>query len=184
MQRLAARVVLVVVAVVAAAGCNLNFLPTGGGAGTGACLPGTWTYQAVQIQNPISTPFGSLTVTRSGPGTTLTFTDTTWALTTDTTYTGTLTSPVGTFTGNVTLSGSASGTYSVNGTSVTFTLAAVSATATYDVQGAGQHFSGSFSVPSTGLEKLVGLSGIAPFSCSATGLTFTLKPVTVHAGKS
>jgi hypothetical protein len=183
MQRLAARVVLVVVAVVAAAGCNLNFLPNGGGAGTGACLPGTWTYQTVQLQSPISTPIGSLSITSSGPGTTLTFSDTTWALTTNTTYTGTLTSPIGTFDGTVTLNGSANGTYARNDSNVTFTLGAVSGTATYDVQGAGQHFSGTLSLPSSGVQKLVGLSGTAPFSCSASALTFTLNPLKVSAKK-
>jgi hypothetical protein len=183
MQRLAARVVLVVVAVVAAAGCNLNFLPAGGGAGTGACLPGSWTYQFVQLQSPITTPFGSLSITQSGPGTSLTFTDTTWALTTDTTFTGSLASPIGTFNGTVTINGNANGTYTVNGSAITFTLGAVSGTATYDVQGAGQHFSGTFSLPSSGVEKLVGLSGTAPFTCSPSALTFVLKPLMVGAHK-
>ena len=183
MQRLGARVVLVVVAVVAAAGCNLNFLPAGGSAGTGACRPGTWTYQMVQLENPISTPFGSLSITRSGPGTTLTFTDTTWSLTTDTTFTGTLTSPIGTFDGTVTLNGSANGTYAVNGSDVTFTLTAVSGTATYDVQAGGQDLAGTLSLPASGVQKLVGLSGTAPFSCSSTALTFTLNPLKVAADK-
>jgi hypothetical protein len=183
MQRLAARVVLVVVAVVAAAGCNLNFLPTGGGAGTGACLPGTWTYQTVQLQSPISTPVGSLSITSSGPGTTLTFTDTTWALTTNTTFTGSLTSPIGTFNGTVTLTGSADGTYARSGSDITFTLGAVSGSATYDVQSGAQHFSGSLSLPSSGMQKLVGLSGTAPFSCGPSALTFTLNPFKVSAKK-
>jgi hypothetical protein len=183
MQRYGARVVLVVTAMVVAAGCNLNFLPTGGGAGTGPCLPGTWTYQTMQLQSPLSTPFGSLSLTQSGPGTTLTFGASTWSLTTNTTITGTLTSPIGTFDGTVTLNGSANGTYAVAGSNITFTLAGLSGTATYDVQGAGQHLSGTLSLPSSGLQKLVGLSGTAPFACSATGLTFTLKPLTVHAKK-
>jgi hypothetical protein len=59
----------------------------------------------------------------------------------------------------------------------------VSGTATYDVQGVGQHFSGTLSLPTSGLQKLVGLSGTAPFTCSASGLTFTLKPLKVIARK-
>jgi hypothetical protein len=183
MQRLAARIALVVVAVVVAAGCNLNFLPNGGGAGTGTCLPGAWTYQSVSLQSPLTTPFGSLSITQSGPGTSLTFTDTTWALTTDTTFTGSLTSPVGTFSGFVTVTGSASGTYTVNGSAITFTLGALSGTATYDIQGAGQHVSGTLSLPSSGVQKLVGLSGTASFSCSSSALSFVLKPLVVGAHK-
>jgi hypothetical protein len=183
MQRLGARVVLVVVALVAAAGCNLSFLPNPGTAGTGACLPGSWTYQTVQLQSPLSTPFGTLSIARSGPGTTLTFDDSTWTLTTNTTFTGTLKSPAGTFTGNVTLNGSANGTYAVNGSNITFTLSAVSGTATYNVQGAGQQFSGTLSLPASGVQKLVGLSGTAPFACSSSLLTFTLQPLVVGAHK-
>jgi hypothetical protein len=183
MQRLAARVVLVVVAVVAAAGCNLNFLPNPGGAGTGACLPGSWTYQTVQVVSPMSTPFGSLDITQSGPGTVLTFDSTTWSVTTNTTFTAKLSTPIGDFTGNVTLNGNAKGTYAVNGSDVTFTLTALTGTATYDIQGGGQDFSGTLSLPTSGVQKLVGLSGTAQFSCSSSALNFTLAPMKVAADK-
>jgi hypothetical protein len=183
MQRLTARFVLVVVAVVAAAGCNLNLLPSGGTAGTGACLPGTWTYETVQLQNPMTTPLGSLSIEHSGPGTTLTFTDTTWTVMTDTTYTATLKTPMGDFTGRITINGSANGTYTVADSNITFTLAALSGTATYDIQGAGHDFTGTLSLPSSGVQKLVGLSGAAPYSCSSSALSFTLKPLHVEAQK-
>ena len=81
------------------------------------------------------------------------------------------------------MNGSANGTYTVNGSTITFTLGAVSGTATYDVQAAGHDFSGTVSLPSSGVQKLVGLSGTAPFSCSPSALTFVLKPLIVGAHK-
>jgi hypothetical protein len=184
MQRLVGRLALVTVALLAVAGCNLNFTPnTGTGAGQGACLPGAWTYQSVQIQNPIQTPIGALTINQSGPGTTLTLTGTTWSLTTNTTYTGSLASPIGTFNGQVTISGSADGSYTVNGSNITFTLNDISGTATYAIQGAGQQFSGSVSLPSSGMQKLVGLSGTGMFACTSSSLSFSLKPMVVGAHK-
>jgi hypothetical protein len=176
---------LLAVAVLVAGGCNLTMLPIGGGAGTGACLPGTWATQSETIQSPITTPFGSLAITTSGPGTTLTFgTDGTWTLSTNRELDATLTTPSGTFTGKITLNGSANGTFTNNGSTITFTLGSAMGTATFDVQTpSGMTFSGSFSLPSSGLQKLVGLSGTASFGCSATALTFTLPPMTIGAHK-
>jgi hypothetical protein len=184
MQRLAARLTLLFVAVLIAGGCNLTLLPGGGGAGTGACLPGTWNVQSEMIKSPITTPFGSLAITTSGPGTTLTFTDTTWALSTNLTLNATLTTPSGTFTGMVTLTGNANGTYTTNGMTITFTLASASGSATYNVQTpSGQTFSGTFSLPSSGLQGLVGLSGAATFGCAPTALTLVAPIVTMGAQK-
>jgi len=137
------------------------------------------------IKSPITTPFGSLTITTSGPGTTLTFgTDGTWSLTENRTFNATLTTPSGNFTGMLTLAGSANGTFTNNGSTITFTLASASGTATFNVQTpSGQTFSGSFSLPSSGLQSLVGLSGTASFACSSTALTFSLAPMTIGANK-
>jgi hypothetical protein len=184
MQRLAARLTLLFAAVLIAGGCNITLLPSGGGAGSGSCLPGTWTVQSEMINSPITTPFGSLSITTSGPGTTLTFTDTTWMLSTDRTLNATLTTPSGTFTGMITVSGKANGTYTNNGSTITFTLGSASGTAMFNVQTPDGHtFSGTFSLPSSGLQRLVGLSGTAPFACTSSSLTFMLQPMTVSAHK-
>jgi hypothetical protein len=75
------RLALVALAGLLLAGCNsLIFHPSGGGAGTGACLPGTWKLDTEQLATPISTPIGDITLKASGEGTTMTFTDSAWSL--------------------------------------------------------------------------------------------------------
>jgi hypothetical protein len=183
MQRLVARLALVVLAVVATAGCNIVLTPVTppvGGSGP-TCLPGTWAFQSEQIQSPINTPFGALNIATSGTGTTLTFTDTTWTLDTDTVLDASITTQLGTFSGHVEIKGDATGTYTADGTNITFTLGNVMGTVTYDVNVLGHDFSGTLTLPSSGMQNLVGLSGTAPYSCSSSGLTFTLKPMKVEA---
>jgi hypothetical protein len=177
------RIALVALAGLLLAGCNsLIFHPSGGGAGTGACLPGTWKLDTEQLSTPISTPIGDITLDASGEGTTLTFTDSTWSLHADMTLSASLKTQYATLTGSIIIKGDASGTYTSDGTKITFTLGDLSGTAAYDVNLLGYHLAGSMSLPSSGgLEGLVGLHGTANYTCTPDALAFTLAPLTVHA---
>jgi hypothetical protein len=178
------RIALVALAVLAVAGCNpINFLPGPGGTGTpGNCLVGVWNLDSEQIQSPITTPLGTLEITTSGNGTSLTFGDTTWELKSDTVLNATFKSQFGTFTGELDINADAKGTYTADGTKITFTLGSVTGTVGYNATIFGQNFSGSIDLASSGLQKLVGLSGSADYTCSPTsGLSFTLPPISVHA---
>jgi hypothetical protein len=182
MRTLMPRLAMLGVAVLALTGCNpITLLPTGGNGAGGNCVAGTWKVDTEQISSPISTPIGQLSLTTSGAGTTLTFTDTTWALHSDTTLNATLTSQFGTATGTLSLTGDANGTYTKDATQITFTLGSVSGTLAYNVNIFGAPFTGSLSLPSSGLEGLVGLHGSANYTCDSSALTFSLPPITAHA---
>lgn len=176
------RIALVALAVLAVAGCNpINFVPGGPTGGGGNCLAGTWNLDSEQIQSPITTPLGTLEITTSGAGTSLTFGDTTWELLSDTTLDAKFTSQFGTFTGHLVINADAKGTYTADGTKITFTLGSVTGTVSYNATLFGQTFSGSIDLANSGLQKLVGLSGSADYTCSSSGLSFTLPPISVHA---
>jgi hypothetical protein len=148
---------------------------------SGNCLVGTWNFDSEQIQSPITTPFGTLQITTSGTGTTLTNTDTTWELKTDTTLNATFTSQFGSASGQLVINADAKGTYTSDATNITFTLGTVTGTVSYNATLFGQNFSGSIDLANSGLQKLVGLSGSANYTCSSSGLSFTLPPISVHA---
>jgi len=177
------RIALVALAGLLLAGCNsLIFHPSGGGAGTGACLPGTWKLDTEQLSTPISTPIGDITLTASGEGTTITLTDTAWSLHADMTLSASLKTEYATLTGSIIVKGDASGTYTSDGTKITFTLEDLAGTAAYDVNLLGYHLAGTLSLPSSGgLEGLVGLHGTANYTCAPDALAFTLPPLSVHA---
>jgi hypothetical protein len=182
-RNIAPRLALVAVAVLLVAGCNsLIFHPSGGTAGEGACLPGTWTLDTEQLSTPISTPIGDITLKASGAGTSITFTDSAWSLHADMTLSASLETEYATLTGSIIVKGDASGTYTSDGTHITFTLEDLSGTAAYDVNLLGYHLAGTLSLPSSGgLEGLVGLHGRANYTCAPDALAFTLPPLTVHA---
>ena len=176
------RIALVALAVLAVAGCNpINFIPGPGGTGGSSCLAGVWTLDSEQIQSPITTPLGTLELSTSGAGTSLTFGDTTWELKSDTVLNATFKSQFGTFTGELDINADAKGTYTADGTKITFTLGSVTGTVGYNATIFGQNFSGSIDLANSGLQNLVGLSGSADYTCSSTGLSFTLPPISVHA---
>jgi hypothetical protein len=177
------RLALVALAGLLLAGCNsLIFHPSGGGAGEGACLPGTWKLDTEQLSTPISTPIGDITLKASGEGTSMTFTDSAWSLHADMTLSASLKTEYATLSGSIIVKGDASGTYTSDGTKITFKLEDLSGTAAYDVNLLGYHLAGSMSLPSSGgLEGLVGLHGTADYTCSPDALAFTLAPLTVHA---
>ncbi len=180
-RRLRSSITLVVAVALLAAGCQpLLWHPGGGGAGSGSCLPGTWNLDTEQI-GALTTALPGLTLTTSGPGVTLTFTDTTWAVHADQTLTGSLTTRWGTAGGTVHVTGDASGTYTSTATNITFTLASLSGSADYDITAFGFTATGTLSLPTSGLEKLYGLTGTAADTCNANGLTLTFPSFSMHA---
>ena len=179
-RKLGSSITLVIAVALLAAGCQpLTFLPGGGGAGSGSCLPGTWNLDSEQI-GTLATALPGLTITASGPGVTLTLTDTTWALHADQTLTGSLTTQFGTVSGTVHVTGDATGTYTSTSSSIAFTLASLSGSATYDVTIFGSHVTGTLSLPTSGLQKLYGLTGTASYTCSTSGLALTFPSFSMH----
>jgi hypothetical protein len=181
-RRSGARLAALVAAATLVAACNpIHFTPGGGGAGTGACLPGTWNLDAETIFAPLPTQLGSISITSSGNGVTLTLTDTTWSLHADQTLSGSVTSQFGTASGSVHVAGDASGTYTSTASTATFTVTSISGTADYNVTAFGHNFTGSLSLPTSGLQKLYGLSGTANYTCNTSGLSLTFTSFTVHS---
>jgi hypothetical protein len=180
-RRLGISALLVVAVTFLVTGCQpLVLLPGGGGAGTGSCLPGTWNLDTEHI-DALATALPGLTITSSGPGVTLTFTDTTWTLHADQTLTGSLVTQYGTASGTVHVIGDAIGTYTSTASTITFTLAGITGSAAYDLTIFGSHVTGTLSLPTSGLQKLYGLSGTATDTCSSSGLTLTFPSFSMHS---
>lgn len=172
---------MVVAVALLAAGCQpLNFIPGGGGAGTGSCVPGTWQLDAEHI-GALTTALPGLSITAAGPGLTLTFTDTTWSVHADQTLTGALTTSFGTASGSVHVTGDASGTYTSTAPTVAFKVSSLSGSVAYDVTAFDTHLTGTLSLPTSGLEKLYGLTGSAVVACGANGLTLTFPSFSMHS---
>jgi hypothetical protein len=157
------------------AGCITPVTLTPNGGATN-CPAGSWHVDTTTVFTALESAFGGVTITPSGSGIDLTLTagsPNTWNLTVDQTLTVTSTNVNG--TGTVT--GSASGTYTVDGNKITFTLGSLSGTLA--VSGTAFGHSGSFtwSLPSSGaISKLYGLSGTATYACNADStlsLTFS-----------
>jgi hypothetical protein len=153
--------------------------PPGGG---NACPAGTWQLSSETITNALQTVLGSATVTGSGSGVTLTLTSgspNTWSLNANQTLN---------ITGsnfNVTASvnnASASGTHTISGSNITFTLQNVSGTVNVSGTAFGQPFSTSLPLgQSDDVQGLYGLSGTANYTCNADGsLTLSLPAVQMN----
>src|SRR4051812_19071956 len=168
--KIAARLGLVVLVAGVLAGCNPILLPPGGGGPPETCPAGSWIVDTMSAPAPISTPFGTLTITKTGPGVSLTLTDTGWALHADQRIDGTLKSPFGDASGFVHVVADATGTSTTTASTITFSLGSVSGTADYDVTIFGHHVTGTTSLPTSGLQKLYGLSATANYSCDSSGL--------------
>jgi hypothetical protein len=155
------------------AGCvpnSFTFTPSGGGA---TCPDGAWHLNSSTVTEPLQTLLGDLTITPSGNGIDLTVmpgSPNTWLLTVDQTLT--VSGP--SVNGTVTVDGAASGTYTADADSITFTLGALNGTATFDGTAFGHSFSGTWSLPQSGeITQLYGLSGTADLTCNGNG-TLTL----------
>ena len=180
-RKLGISITMVAAVALLAAGCQpLSFTPGGGGAGTGPCLPGTWNLDSMRI-GALATALPGLSITAAGPGLTLTLTDTTWSVHVDQTLTGSLATPGGTASGTVHVTGDASGTYTATLPTVTFKVSSLSGSAAYDVTAFGNHYTGTLSLPTSGLQKLYGFTGSATASCSAGGLVLGFPSFSMHA---
>ncbi len=182
-KRSAGRVALIALVALALSGCTpILFTGGGGGGATGAaCLPGTWTLDSETITAPISALIPGLQITTAGPGVTVTFDGTHWALHADQTLNGTLTTPLGSASGTAHVTADANGTYTATDSAITFTLAGVTGSVAYSVTFAGQTYSGTLSLPTSGLQQLYGLTGTANYTCGSSGLSLQFSGFSMHA---
>jgi hypothetical protein len=182
MRSVGGRLALVGVAALIAGGCvPLNFVPGPGGTGGGSCLSGTWNLDSEQIIGNLPTSIPGLTITTSGPGVTLNFTGSGWTLHAEQTLKASFTSKFGNASGTLHVVGDASGTYTSTGSTITFTLASLSGSADYSFTVFGFTATGSLSLPSSGVQKLYGLTGTANDTCSSTGLSLQFPSFNMHA---
>ena len=180
-RKLGISITMIAAVALLATGCQpFSFTPGGGGAGTGPCLPGTWNLDSMNI-GALSTALPGLSITAAGPGLTLTLTDTTWSVHADQTLTGSLTTPAGTASGTVHVTGDASGTYTATLPSVSFKVTSVTGSAAYDVTVFGNHYTGTLSLPTSGLQKLYAYTGSATALCGASGLSLGFPSFSMHA---
>ena len=171
------RVALLAVAVTMVAGCDPWIHLPGSGGDSATCPVGSWTITSETITKPLSGLVPGLEITSSGPGVTLGLdSDHTWKLHAD----QTLTASLGSASGTVHVTGDASGTYTSTATAATFTLASVTGSATYTISAFGAHFSGTASLPSSGLSHLYGLSGTANYTCNSGDLSLGFPSFKMH----
>ena len=173
LRRGASVLALVVAASAFAGACNLVALqpPSGGNPN---CPQGTWTLSSETVTGFLSTFLGSAKVTPLGTGMTLALnSDHTWKLTADQGVHVVMTSPPVDVT--ATVNATATGTYSVNGSTITFTGSSLSGTASYSGTFNGQPISGSIDLSKFGssagddVDGLWGLHGAAGFTCNSDG---------------
>ena len=157
--RSAVRVASLVLVVFVAAGCDpwLNLPSDGGGVHSAAACPtGTWAITSETLTQPLTTFIPGLTITASGPGVTLTMnTDNTWTLHADQTLTAAF--DLGSATVHVT--GDANGTYTAAATTTTYTVASVTGSVAYDINTFGFTYSGTMTLPNSGLSNLYAAVG-------------------------
>ena len=138
---------------------------TSSGGGTNPCPAGTWTVESQTFTSALPTAIGNVNITSAGPGVTVNLTDTTWDVDVDQSLSGSVSTPWGTASGTVHVTGEASGTYTKTATTLTFTLVSVSGSVEYDVTVGTNHLAGTLSLADSGLEKLVGFSATANYMC-------------------
>ena len=179
-----ARLALVAVIVLVAAGCkSAVFTPAGGGAGTGSCFAGTWKLDAQALNGSLPTNIPGLDITATGDGVTLNLTDTTWTLHANQKLEASLHTNYGDASGNVQVTGDAHGTYAPHGSQADFTLSGISGSASYDVTILGMDFAKQVDLPGSGLDRLYGLSGTAATTCNSSGLTLEFHGLKLHGHK-
>jgi hypothetical protein len=166
--------VIAAVALVSSGCMNLPIVLTPNGGGN-ACPAGSWHVDSTTVFTALQTALGGVTITPSGSGIDLTLTPgspNTWNLAVNQTIAVSSANVNGTGTVN----GSASGTYTINGNKIVFTLGNLSGTLSVSGTAYGHTGSFTFSLPASGdISKLYGLSGSATYACNANGslsLTF------------
>ena len=174
------RVALVAVVAFTVAGCDPWIsLPIGGGAGSSAtsCPAGNWTITSETLTKPLTTLIPGLTITTTGPGVTLNMNnDDTWTLHADQTLSASL--DMASATLHVTAD--ANGTYTTTGTTSTFTVAAITGSVGYDISAFGSEFTGTVTLPDSGLGILYGPSGPAKYSCNSSHLSLGFHALKMH----
>ena len=174
------RVALVSAVAFTVAGCEpWIHLPSGGGGGSSAasCPAGNWAITSETSTKPLTTLIPGLTITTTGPGVTLNMNnDNTWTLHAD----QTLTASLDTASATLHVTADANGTYTTTGTTSTFTVAAMTGSVGYDISAFGSEFTGTVTLPSSGLSTLYGLSGPAKYSCSSSRLSLGFHSFKMH----
>jgi len=168
LRRTAAVAALVVSMGALATGCNLAILHPASGSTT-SCPQGSWNLDTESVLTQLPTFLGAATITPSGSGVKLVIgTGNDWTLTADQSVTVAVTTPK--IDATATVNGTATGTYTVSGSTMTFTLANVTGTVNYSATAFGQTLSGSVALPSLGsAAKLWALNESATFTCGANG---------------
>ena len=176
-RKAGARVALVAILVMTVAGCRWIPVPGGGGGTPTSCPTGSWTIASESITKSLPAIIPGLTITTAGPGVTLALNDdNTWTLNADQTLTATM----GSATATVHVTADANGTYTSTQQTIAFTLGSLSGSATYDITAFGSNFSGTVTLPASGLSKLYGLSQTANYSCSSDGLDLSFPSFAMH----
>ncbi len=175
------RVALSALVVFTVAGCDPWFqLPGGGGGAASAatsCPAGKWAITSETLTRPLTVLIPGLTITTTGPGIALDINpDNTWTLHADQTITATLDAASATLH----VIADANGTYTTTGTTTTFTVVALTGSVTYDINAFGSEYTGTVTLPSSGLSKLYGLKGRAKDSCSSSRLSLRFHSFKMH----
>ena len=160
---------------------GVTLQPTGS---SNACPAGTWHLTAETVNATLDTVFGNATITASGSGLTLTITTgstNTWSLKGNQSVHASGTN----FNVTATANPSASGTETITGSKITFTLNTISGTVSAHGTAWGHAISASYQLSQIGqLQHLWGLSGTATFTCGAGGtLTLSLPDAHMHFNK-
>jgi hypothetical protein len=170
LRRTAAVAALVVSLGALATGCDLAILhPGAGGTTANACPQGTWTLDSESVATKLPSFLGNATITPSGSGVKLVVgTGNDWTLTADQTVRVVVDTP--SIDATATVKGTATGTYTVSGSKLTFTLGNVTGDVKYSATAFGQTYSGSVALPKLGeLAKMWALDESATFSCATNG---------------
>ena len=168
---------------------GVTLQPTGGN----ACPAGTWHLSSEYVDGLMDTVFGSATLTTTittlSDGMTLTITTgstDTWSLAGNQVVHAVGSNAAGsTFDATGTADPSASGTETITGSKITFTLQSITGTVTVHGTVWGSELSRTYKLDQIGqLERLWGLNGTGSFTCSASGtLSLSLTEVQMNFKK-
>jgi hypothetical protein len=173
-------VVLMTMLILAGSACRFGApglpLPGGGDGGATldrACLAGTRALQGVDLSHQLASVLGNLTVHPDGQSTvTLDLTETTWSVDGNYHLSASAATPFGALFGTVDLNGRASGTYTVDGASLVFSLDSVDGTATFSGGIGDVTTTQTFNLSQFGdISALIAFRGSAAVTCNPAALT-------------